>query len=71
VEHINDNTAVVASIEDVADCTARADAQVRKVLGMVMWQRRSAAVTFDYVAALSPGMKANCWSLTESAVHEG
>ena len=60
MEHINDNTAAVASIEDVADCTARADAQVRKVLGVVMAQRRSAAVALDYVAALAPGMKANC-----------
>ena len=71
MEHINDNTAAVASIEDVADCTARADAQVRKVLGVVMAQRRSAAVAFDYVAALAPGMKANCWWLAESAGHEG
>jgi SRSO17 transposase len=71
VEHINDNTAAVASIEDVAGCTARADDQVRKVLGGVLAQRRSAAVAFDYVAALSPGVKANCWSLAESAGHEG
>jgi hypothetical protein len=71
VEQINDNTAAVASIEDVADFTARADAQVRKVLGVVMAQRRSAAVAFDYVASLAPGVKANCWSLAESAGHEG
>ena len=36
-----------------------------------MAQRRSAAVAFDYVAALAPGTKANCWSLAESAGHEG
>jgi SRSO17 transposase len=71
VEHNNDNTAAVASIEDVADCTVRADAQVRSVLREVMAQRRSAAAAFDYVAALSPGVKANCWSLAESAGHEG
>jgi ferric-dicitrate binding protein FerR (iron transport regulator) len=63
VEHNNDNTAAVASIEDVADCTARADAQVRTVLRGVMAQRRSAAAAFGYVAALAPGVKANCWSL--------
>ena len=57
VEHNNDNTAAVASIEDVADCAARADAQVRSVLRGVMAQRRSAAVAFDYVAALSPGIE--------------
>ena len=71
MEHNNDNTAAVARIEDVADCTARADAQVRNVLRGVMAQRRSAAAAFDYVAALSPGTKANCWSLAESAGHEG
>jgi hypothetical protein len=36
VEQVNDNTAAVASIEDVAGCTARADAQVRKVLGIAI-----------------------------------
>jgi SRSO17 transposase len=71
VEHNNDNTAAVASIKDMADCTVRADAQVRSVLQGVMAQRRSAAVAFGYVAALSPGTKANCWSIAESAGHEG
>lgn len=36
-----------------------------------MAQRRSAAVALDYVAALSPSARANCWSLAESAGHEG
>ncbi len=67
----NENTAAVASIEDVADCAARADAQVRAVLGRVMAQRRSAAVASGYVAALAPGVKANCWALAESAGHDG
>jgi hypothetical protein len=71
VEHNNYDTAAVASIEDVADCAARADAQVRGVLQGVMAQRRSAGVAFDYVAALSAGIKANCWVLAESAGHEG
>jgi hypothetical protein len=71
VKQINDNTAAVASMEDLADCTARADAQVRSVLQGMMAQRRSAAVAFDYVAALSPVARANCWSLAESAGHEG
>jgi SRSO17 transposase len=71
VKQINDNTAAVASIEDVADCAARADAQVRHVLRGVMAQRRSAAVASGYVAALSPAVRANCWSLAESAGHEG
>ena len=61
----------MASIDDVADCAARADAQVRNVLQGVMAQRRSAAVASGYVAALSPGTKANCWALAESAGHEG
>jgi len=71
VKQDNDNTAAVASIKDVADCAARADAQVRSVLQGVMAQRRSAAVAFDYVAGLSPETKANCWSIAESAGHEG
>jgi SRSO17 transposase len=71
VEQINGNTAAVASIEDVAGCAARADDLVRMVLGGVMAQRRSAVVAFGYVASLAPGVKANCWSLAESAGHEG
>lgn len=61
----------MASIEDVAGCTAGVDAQVRGVLGEVMAQRRSAGAAFDYVAALSPGTKANCWALAEAAGHLG
>ena len=64
-------TAVQASIEDVADCTARADAAVRAILDQVMAQRRSTAVALDYLAALSPGTRANCWALAESAGHQG
>jgi SRSO17 transposase len=66
----DDATAAQASIEDVAACAARADAQVRAVLGRVMAQRRSVEVAFAYVAALSPGTRANCWSLAEAAGHE-
>jgi SRSO17 transposase len=65
------DTAAQASIGYVADCAARADDQVTKVLRAVMAQRRSAAVALDYMVALSPGTKANCWSLAESAGHEG
>jgi hypothetical protein len=36
-----------------------------------MAQRRSAGTAFDYVAALSPGTKANCWTLAEAAGYEG
>jgi hypothetical protein len=64
-------TAAQASIEDVAQGAARVDAQVRAVLGEVLAQGRSADVAFDYVTALSPGTRANCWSLAESAGHEG
>jgi len=51
-------TAASASIEDVAACAARVDAQVKAVLGQVMAQRRSAETAFAYVAALSPGTRA-------------
>ena len=52
-------------------CAARADAQVRVVLGEVMAQRRSVGTAFAYVAALSPGTRANCWCMAEAAGHEG
>ncbi len=41
------------------------------VLGRVMAQRRSVEVAFAYVTALSPGVRANCWSVAEAAGHEG
>ncbi len=34
-------------------------------------QRRSVETAFGYLTALSPGTRANCWSLAESAGHEG
>ena len=71
MEQNNDDTAAWASIEDVSDFAARVDAQVRAVLGRVLAQRRSAEVAFGYVAALSPGTRANCWELAEAAGHEG
>lgn len=67
----NDSTAAAASIGDVAECTARTDAQVKAVLGRVMAQRRSTGVALDYVRALAPGTRANCWALAEAAGHEG
>lgn len=36
-----------------------------------MAQRRSAAAAFDYMCALSPGTRSNCWDLAEAARHEG
>jgi len=66
----NDDTAVQARIEDALDTVARADAQVRAVLGRVMAQRRSAGTALDYVRELAPGVKANCWGLAEAAGHE-
>ena len=71
MEQDQHDTAAWASVEDVADCTRAVDAHLRVVLGEVMAQRRSAGVALDYVAALSPTTRANCWSLAESAGHEG
>ena len=71
MEENNYDTAAWASIDDVADCAARVDAQVRAVLGRVLAQRRSVEVAFGYLSALSPGVKANCWSVAEEAGHEG
>jgi SRSO17 transposase len=66
----SDDTAVQARIEDAFDGGARADAQVRAVLGRVMAQRRSAGTALDYVRGLAPGVKATCWGLAEAAGHE-
>ncbi|MGH3193531.1 MAG: IS701 family transposase [Streptosporangiaceae bacterium] len=66
----NGDTAAQASIEDVSGCSARADAQVRAVLGRVMAQRRSVDTAMGYVRGLAPGVTANCWSLAEAAGHE-
>jgi len=71
VEQDKDDTAATASIKDVTACAARVDAQVRVVAGKVMAQRRSAEVAVAYVTALSPGTRADCWSLAEAAGHEG
>ena len=64
-------TAAVASIEDVLDCTARADALVSALLGGIMAQRRAAGTALDYVKALSRKVAGNCWSMSETAGHEG
>jgi hypothetical protein len=64
-------TAAQASIGDVAECAARVDSQVGAVLGGVLAQRRSVEAAFGYVTALSPGTRANCWAIAESAGHEG
>ena len=66
----NNDTAVQARIEDAFDTVARADAQVRTVLGRVLAQRRSAGTALDYVRGLAPGVRANCWGLAEAAGHE-
>lgn len=71
MEQINNDTAAVASIEALAECTAGADAQLRAVLRGVMAQRRSASAALEYVTALASGVKANCWALAESAGHDG
>ncbi len=66
----SDDTAVQARIEDVGDAGARADAQVRAVLGRVMAQRRNVGTALDYVRELAPGVKANCWALAEVAGYQ-
>ena len=64
-------TTAVASIEDVLDCTARADALVSALLCGIMAQRRAAGTALDYVKALSRKVAGNCWSMSEQAGHEG
>ena len=71
METDNTDTAATASIEDVAACAAQVDAQVKEALSRVLAQRRSVETAFRYVTALSPGTRANCWSIAEAAGHEG
>ena len=71
MDHSNNDTAAVASIEDLAECTASVDARIETVLQGVMAQRRSVVVALDYVTVLGSGVKANCWSLAEAAGHDG
>ena len=71
VDHSNIDTAAVASIEDLAECTASVDAGIETVLQGVMAQRRSVVVALDYVTVLGSGVKANCWSLAQAAGHDG
>ena len=71
MDHSNNNTAAVARIEDLAECTASVDARIETVLQGVMAQRRSVVVALDYVTVLGSGVKANCWSLAEAAGHDG
>jgi hypothetical protein len=66
-----DRHAAVASIEDVLDCTARADTLVSGVLDPVMAQRRAAGATLDCVRALSRKVAGNCRSTSEPAGHVG
>jgi len=67
----NDATAVPARIEDVLECGEQADALVRGFLAVLMRQLRSVAAAMDYVLALGPDVRANCWELAERAGHEG
>jgi SRSO17 transposase len=70
VELINDTTAAWIRVEDVDRSAKAVDARLEAVLGEVLAQRRSVATAVDYVRTLTPGVKANCWSLAEAAGHE-
>ena len=61
----------MASIEDAAECSQRADGLVRGLLGRVMRQRRTVTAALDYIRALSRETRANCWELAKKAGHEG
>jgi SRSO17 transposase len=60
-----------ASLEDIASSVRAVDEAITDALSGVFAQRRSIEVAFDYLAALAPGVKANCWDLAEAAGHTG
>jgi hypothetical protein len=70
VENNNNDTAAMASIDDVAGASARVDSQVRAVLRRVLAQRRSAETAFGYVKAVSRGVRANCTDIAEASGYE-
>jgi SRSO17 transposase len=72
VRKTEDNaTAAPVRIGDVLECGERANALVRGFLAVLMRQLRSVAAAMDYVLALGPDVRANCWELAERAGHEG
>lgn len=59
------------SLEDVAAGAEAVDSVIAAELGRVFAQRRSVEVAVAYMAALAPGVRANCWALAEAAGHAG
>jgi SRSO17 transposase len=64
-------TVAWVSLEDIADGARVVDDVIRAALVPVFAQARSLQVAWDYVSALSPQVKANCWALGEAGGHEG
>lgn len=66
-----DKTTHGASLEDILANVQAVDDVIRAALAPVFAQRRSLAVAWDYLTALSGQVKANCWALAEAAGHTG
>jgi hypothetical protein len=62
-------TAASASVEDVLGCEEQANALVRDFLSPLFRQERTLRAAVDYVLALGPGTRANCWELGLAAGH--
>ena len=59
------------SLEGIAAGVRAVDAVIWERLADVFAQRRSIQVAFDYLDALSPRVRGNCWALAEAAGHCG
>ena len=64
-------TAASVSLEGVAAGVRAVDTVIKAQLADVFAQRRSIQVAFDYLDALSPQARGNCWALAEAAGHSG
>jgi SRSO17 transposase len=66
-----DKTTHWTSLEGIAAAVQAVDDVILGALAPVFAQERSLGVAWDYVCALSPRVKANCWALAEAAGHAG
>jgi hypothetical protein len=71
VRQETNRTAASVSLEDIAAGVWAVDTVIKAQLADVFAQRRSIEVAFDYLDALSPQTRGNCWALAEAAGHPG
>jgi SRSO17 transposase len=71
VTQVINEAAASVSLEGIAAGVRAVDTVIKARLADVFAQRRSMEVAFDYLDALSPRARGNCWALAEAAGHHG